>query len=468
MQPQNHADIAREGATTPFGRAFKQALSPIEEFIHQESASGIVLMICAVAAIIIANSPLYPLYDRILHLRLSVGVSDFSLDHTLHHWINDGLMVLFFFVIGLEVKREILIGELSDFRAALLPISAAIGGMVLPAAVYLFFNTSGDATRGWGIPMATDIAFAVGIIALLGSRVPKALVAMLLALAIVDDIGAVMVIATFYTETIHVVPLMIAGTCLVLMIVANLSGIRRPLPYVLFGIVLWIAMLESGVHATLAGVLAAFTIPARSVADPILFTERMDTLTEDFRQQVAEPIKSPGLNVLSNANKQAILQSMENSVHQMESPLQRMIHGLHGWVSFLIVPVFALANAGIPIDFSKLGTIMLHPVTIGVVAGLLLGKAIGIYGCSWLVLRFGLSRLPKGVTLPQIFGISLLAGIGFTMAIFIDTLAFEGHPELLLNAKIGIVFASLVAGASGYYWLLKTTSPKSDQEGAEH
>jgi NhaA family Na+:H+ antiporter len=459
MEQSPNQDISHPEAGSLFGKVFRQALSPIEEFIHEESSSGIVLMICALAAIIIANSPLYPMYDRILHTRLTIGGGDFVLSHSLQHWINDGLMVLFFFVIGLEVKREILIGELSDFKAALLPISAALGGMVMPAAFYLLFNNSGAAVKGWGIPMATDIAFAVGIIALLGSRVPKALVAMLLALAIVDDIGAVLVIAGFYTESINTLALTAAGVFLLLMVGANLSGVRRPLPYVILGIGLWVAMLESGVHATLAGVLAAFTIPARSQADPGLFTRRMDGLTEEFRQQIGEPAKSPGLNVLRNARKQAILQSMEDTVHQMESPLQRMIHSLHGWVSFGIVPVFALANAGIPIDFSKLGGIMVHPVTLGVMSGLLLGKAIGIYGSSWLVLKLGLSRLPKGVTLSQIFGISLLAGIGFTMAIFIDTLAFENQPELLLNAKIGIVFASLAAGISGYIWLLKTTRP---------
>jgi len=442
---------------TVLEKAFKQASSPIEEFIHQETSSGIILMVCAILAIIIANSPLFPLYDRILHIKFTIGSEGFSITHTLHHWINDGLMVVFFFVIGLEVKREILIGELSDFRAALLPISGALGGMILPATLYFMFNPSGDAANGWGIPMATDIAFAIGIIALLGSRVPKPLVAMLLALAIVDDIGAVVVIAVFYTETIHVGALALAGGCLLLLIGTNLAGIRRPLPYAIIGIILWLAMMKSGVHATLAGVLAAFTIPAQSLSDSSLFSIRMKELTTRFDEQLSENKESNRLSVLRNARKQATLQSMENCVHHMESPLQRMEHSLHIFVSFLILPVFALANAGIPIDFSRLDDILLHPVTGGVMAGLLVGKFIGIYFSCWLVIKLKLSRLPGGVTMSQIGGIALLAGVGFTMSIFIGSLAFEYQPEYLLNAKIGIVLASLIAGISGYFWLLKTT-----------
>lgn len=457
MKPSTPDGCSRKAAFPFFENTFKQAVTPIEEFLHQESSSGILLMICVAAALIIANSPLYSAYDALLHTKFTIGTPGFSITHSIHHWINDGLMALFFFVIGLEVKREILIGELSNLRQAMLPIGAAIGGMIVPAGLYLLFNQSGEGVSGWGIPMATDIAFAVGIIALLGARVPRPLVAMLLALAIVDDIGAVLVIALFYTDAIHSGSLFFAGLCLVLLIVINLAGIRRPLPYAVVGIVLWLAMMKSGVHATLAGVLAAFTVPARSSCNPEQFSRTIEDLAADFKAQIHDAPGSSQLNVLRNSQKQGILQSIENSVHYMESPLHRMEHGLHGWVSFLIIPVFALANAGIPIDFAKLDTILLHPVTIGIMVGLLLGKVVGVTLCSWLIVALRFSELPEGVTLSQIVGIGFLAGIGFTMSIFIASLAFAPYPDYLLNAKIGIVFASFIAGTAGYVWLRAAT-----------
>ena len=264
-------------------KTFEQALSPLEDFIHKETSSGILLIICAVLAIVVANSPLFPLYDQLLHTKIGIGTGTFAINLSLHHWINDGLMVLFFFVVGLEVKREILIGGLAEMRQAILPISAAVGGMVVPALLYLVFAGGGDAARGWGIPMATDIAFALGVIALLGNRVPKPLVAMLLALAIVDDLGAVLIIAIFYTDTIHLGSLMIAGLTFGILIVINLANIRTPLPYIFFGIIMWVAMLKSGVHATLAGVLTALTVPARSLCDAGTFADKMAELSDDFR-----------------------------------------------------------------------------------------------------------------------------------------------------------------------------------------
>ena len=442
----------------PLEQTFRKVLSPIEEFVHKETSSGILLMVCAIAAIIIANSPLFPLYDRILHTTVTIGGGRFSLSYTLHHWINDGLMVLFFFIVGLEVKREILIGELSNFRQALLPISAAIGGMLVPAAFYLFFNNSGEAALGWGIPMATDIAFALGVIALLGKKVPKAVIPFLLALAIVDDLGAVLVIAVFYTETIHMGALLAAAGFMALLVTLNFAGIRRPLPYVFFGILLWLAMLKSGVHATLAGVLTALVIPARSYCDSTLFADRMTLLTRDFMDQINERhSSSPEFNILRNSRKQQILNAYEDSIHKMESPLQRMENSLHVWVSFFIVPLFALANAGIPIEFAEIGTILKHPVTLGVIFGLVGGKLLGILGFSWFITAFGFSRLPEGMRFTHIAGVAMLAGIGFTMSIFIGSLGFENQPELLLNAKIGIVVASLFAGVSGYLWLFRAT-----------
>jgi len=459
MGRQYNTDCSKESRRL-FERTLDQAMSPLEDFVHKETSSGILLIICAVLAIGIANSPLFPLYDKILHVKITVGGGPFVLSLSLHHWINDGLMVLFFFVVGLEVKREMLIGELANFRQAVLPISAAIGGMVVPALCYLVFNSGGDGVDGWGIPMATDIAFALGVIAMLGKRVPKPLVALLLAIAIVDDLGAVLVIAVFYTDTIHLGALLVAVACLLILVGVNSAGGRRPLPYVVFGILMWLAMIKSGVHATLAGVLTALTVPASSFCDAGLFTDRMGELAGDFRQQIARETTGSRFNILRNVNKQTILQSMENIVHKMESPLQRMEHHLHVWVSFLIVPLFALANAGIPIDVSTLGTVLQHPVTLGVMAGLIFGKVVGIFLFSWVVVKAGWSKLPTRVKFSQVAGVGLLGGIGFTMSIFIGSIAFPSDPEYLINAKIGIVLASLLAGIAGYLWLLKTTEKR--------
>jgi NhaA family Na+:H+ antiporter len=461
MQNQYSTDCRRDGKRL-FARTVDKAMSPFEDFVHKETSSGILLIICAVLAIAIANSPLFPLYDKILHTKITVGGGPFVLSLSLHHWINDGLMVIFFFVVGLEVKREMLIGELANFKKAVLPISAAIGGMVVPALCYLLFNIGGDGVDGWGIPMATDIAFALGVIAMLGKRVPKALIALLLAIAIVDDLGAVLVIAVLYTETINLGALLMAVVCFLLLIGTNRAGVRRPLPYGVFGILMWLAMLKSGVHATLAGVLTALTVPASSFCDAGLFADRMGELAGDFRKQIASEGKESRFNILSNVNKQTILLSMESIVHKMESPLHRMEHHLHVWVSFLIVPLFALANAGIPIDFSVIGTVVQHPVTLGVMAGLIFGKVAGIFLFSWVVVKLGWSSLPGGVKISQVAGVGLLGGIGFTMSIFIGSLAFPANLEYLINAKIGIVLASLIAGILGYLWLLKTTDKPAD------
>jgi Na+:H+ antiporter, NhaA family len=432
-------------------RNFKQALTPFEEFVHAEASSGILLMVCTVAAMFIANSTLLPLYESILHTKITIGTDAYNISHTLHHWINDGLMALFFFTVGLEIKREILVGELADRRQAILPIAGAIGGMVVPALIYVALNFGTDAIDGWGVPMATDIAFALGVLAILGKRIPRALIGFLLALAIVDDLGAVLVIAAFYTDQINMLALAFAGVALLCLVLSNIAGIRRPLPYIVFGLLLWLGMLESGIHATLAGVITALTVPANSLCRSEPFARRMRQLNTKY-----EALGDSNLHIMQNAEKQKILQSMENFVHCMESPLQRMEHKLHIWVSFLIIPIFALANAGIPIEIATLGTTLAHPVTLGVIGGLIGGKVIGILFFSWLVLALGWSRLPKGVNMQQIAGVSLLAGIGFTMSIFIAGLAFSSD-QYLLNAKIGILTASLLAGIGGYIALLLST-----------
>ena len=438
-------------------KSFKQALTPFEEFVHAEASSGILLMICTVAAMIIANSSLLPLYESVLHAKITIGTDSYHISHSLHHWINDGLMALFFFTVGLEIKREILVGELADRRQAILPIAGAIGGMIVPALIYTVLNFGSDAIDGWGVPMATDIAFALGVLAILGKRIPRALVGFLLALAIVDDLGAVLVIAAFYTEQINLFALGFAGLALLALILSNIAGIRRPLPYIIFGLLLWLGMLESGIHATLAGVITALTVPANSLCSSVPFSRKMRQLNTKY-----QALGDDNLHIMQNAEKQKILQSMENFVHCMESPLQRMEHKLHIWVSFLIIPIFALANAGIPIDMATLGTTLSHPVTLGVIAGLIGGKLCGILFFAWLVLKLGWSRLPQGVNMQQIAGVSLLAGIGFTMSIFIAGLAFSNE-QYLLNAKIGILTASLLAGIGGYIALLLSTNKVEQQ-----
>ena len=431
-------------------KSFNKVLTPFEEFIHRQTTSGMLLMAFAVLALILANSALAESYLHLSHVSIGFNIGGWTLEKSLQHWVNDGLMALFFFVVGLELKREILVGELSDIRAAMLPVVAAIGGMVVPAAIYYAVNVDGGAVRGWGIPMATDIAFAIGALVLLASRVPKALITFLVALAIVDDLGAVIVIALFYTETIDWNMLAIAAGLLAILVTFNLGGIRRPLPYFLIGILLWLALLKSGVHATLAGVLTALTIPAKPKYDPDLFSQRVKDLIGRF-----DKTYKPGMSIMNNEEQRAIVQTLENGVKLVETPLQRLEHNMHLPVAFLVIPIFAFFNAGIPLEVGALGATLSHPVTLGVMLGLVLGKFIGIAGVSWVALKLGVGQLPAGTSMSQIAGVALLGGIGFTMSIFIAELGFVGQPENLLMAKTGILLASLVAGVSGYLWLWK-------------
>ena len=325
---------------------------------------------------------------------------------------------------------------------------AALGGMLVPALIYFALNSDGPAIRGWGIPMATDIAFAVGVLVLLGKRAPKALLPFLVALAIVDDLGAVLVIAIFYTETIVFGALALCALFLLLLITFNLAGIRSPLPYYLIGALLWLAMLKSGIHATLAGVITAFTIPARSRFDAKIFSTHVRELMDQFDESHKDDT-----HIMQNETQKSILANLEQGVRNVETPLQHIEHSLHVPVAFFIIPVFALANAGIPIDFAGMGSVLGHPATKGVVLGLLLGKVIGVSGFSFLAVKLGICRLPDSVSFAQILAVSLLAGIGFTMSIFIAELAFARHADLLLMAKTGILLASLIAGSAGYLFL---------------
>jgi len=432
----------------PWEKSFDRIVTPFEEFIHRQTTSGLLLMATAILALVMANSALSGMYLDVLHTPVGFSVGDWRLEKTLHHWVNDGLMALFFFVVGLELKREILVGELAAPRQAALPIVAAIGGMLVPVLVYFIFNPGGDAAQGWGIPMATDIAFAIGALVLLANRVPKALITFLVALAIVDDLGAVLVIALFYTDKIVWEALIAATVILAVLILCNRVGIRRTLPYFMLGGLLWFALLKSGVHATLAGVLTAFTIPATPKYDPVRFSEHVRELMTRF-----DASHRPGKSIMTNDALRSVVRTLGNGVRKVETPLQRLEHGLHMPVAFLVIPVFAFFNAGIPMELAGLEKTLTHPVTLGVMFGLVLGKFIGITGACWLALKFGLGQLPANTRFSQVAGVALLAGIGFTMAIFIAELGFAEQPEYLLMAKTGILLASCVAGVSGFIWL---------------
>lgn len=437
----------------PWEKSFNKILTPFDEFIRKQTTSGLLLMGMAVLALILANGPWATEYAHIIHAVIGITVGSWSINMSLHHWINDGLMALFFFVVGLELKREILVGELAKLRNAVLPIGAAIGGMVVPALIYFAINPDGDAVLGWGIPMATDIAFAIGALALLANRVPKALITFLVALAIVDDLGAVIVIAVFYTDTIALAPLAAAAGLFALLLIFNLSGIRKTLPYLIVSILLWYAMLQSGVHATLAGILGALSVPAMPKYQPARFSEHIKELMQRF-----DASHQPGTSIMTNDELRAVVQTLKNGVDSVEAPLQRLEHVWHMPVAYMVIPIFALANAGIPLAFDTLGATVTHPVMLGVTLGLVLGKFIGITGVSWLLLKLGVAVLPKDTRFAQIAGVSLLAGIGFTMSIFVAELGFAGQTENLLMAKTGVLAASLLAGILGFvslWWLGK-------------
>lgn len=433
----------------PWEKSFAKLLTPFEEFVHRQTTGGLLLMCTALLALVLANSGFSDAYLHFIHTPIGIQFGAWGLEMSLQHWVNDGLMALFFFVVGLELKREFLVGELARPRQAILPITAAIGGMVVPALIYFAINPSGDAAMGWGIPMATDIAFAIGALAVLASRVPKALITFLVALAIIDDLGAVIVIAVFYTETIATGPLMVAAALLGVMFAFNKGGIRNAIPYFIVAVLLWYALLLSGVHATLAGVLGALSVPAIPKYNPERFRDQVKDLMHRF-----EDSHQSGQNIMTNIKLRAVVQSLGDGVHRVQTPLQRLEHIWHMPVAYLVIPIFALVNAGIPLEFTSPSEALTHPVVLGVSLGLVLGKFVGITGASWLVLKLGMADLPTNTRFTQIAGVSLLAGIGFTMSIFVAQLGFSEREDLLLLAKTGILTASLLAGIAGYVWLL--------------
>ena len=394
------------------GIIMDKAFSRIQEFIRLETSGGVVLMIAAIFAMIIANTPLSATYDLILGTYIKVGIGNFEIAKPAILWINDGLMAIFFFLVGLEIKREVLAGELSSFDKAILPIMAAIGGMAVPGIIFAIVNWgTPENLNGWAIPTATDIAFALGILALIGSRAPIALKIFLLAIAIIDDLGAIVIIAIFYTSELSINALSISMIGFAAAIALNRLGIQRTAPYLLVGIIMWVFVLKSGVHATLAGVLIAFTIPLKAK-------------NED------------------------------------EALLYKMEHGLHPWVAFLILPVFAFANAGV--NFTGIGIDdLLQPLTLGIAVGLFLGKQIGVFLATWIGVKSGIARLPENVSWKHVYGVACLTGVGFTMSLFIGSLAFT-TADVMNAVRLGVVLGSVLSGIIGYL-LLKSAAHDSAQ-----
>ncbi len=423
---------------------------PIQKFIQQEKAGGIVLGISVIIALFLANSSFSEAYHHFFEHKLGFQFDGVSyLEYSLHHWINDGLMAVFFFVVGLELKREIVGGELSNPRKALLPIGAALGGMLVPAAIYLLFNPAGEVHSGWGIPMATDIAFALGVLFLLGNKIPLSLKIFLTALAIVDDLGAVLVIAFFYTSDISMLSLSIGLGFVLLMYIGNKIGIRSILFYAIIGIAgVWTAFLLSGVHATIAAVLAAFTIPADVKIKENTYINKVQEYLKRFKN-IDPNNHTPTLT----AEQLHILEDIKVHTNEAIPPLQRLEHAMHPLVTFIIIPVFALANAGVSVAIDLEQLFSTH-ITLGVFLGLLIGKVAGVVGFTLLLVKMKVAPFPEGMNFRNLLGLGFLASIGFTMSLFITSLAFT-EEVYMVQAKIGIFAASIIGGILGYIILNK-------------
>lgn len=402
------------------------------------------LLFATILALVVANSPLYEMYHHLMEMHIQLGVGDLTINETVHHWINDGLMAIFFLLVGLEIKRELKYGELSTVQSALLPAVAAVGGAMIPALIYWGFNAGTANMGGWAIPMATDIAFVIGVVALLGTRVPVWAKVFVTAIAVVDDLIAVLIIAFFYTESISMVALGIAAVCLLVLLLFNYRGVNKISPYMIIGFIMWWAVLKSGVHATIAGVMLGFVMPASRGWSLERLKEYAQEGFDLFKQ--AEDEDMP-------VTKEQALNHMEETVNHAESPLHRLEHKLHFSVYFLIMPIFAFANAGVVFDPEVMGHALVSTLTWGVAIGLFVGKQIGIFGFTWILTKLGLTDLADNKeTWKVVYGVALLAGIGFTMSLFIGNLSFTDF-EHLEFAKIGILLGSLVSGCLGYFVL---------------
>ena len=444
--PGDHSDAPEASPLTWIGsnrRLARRIGRPVVRFLRIEAASGVVMLVAAVVALVWANSPWRGSYHELLHthLRFELG-GVLVLDEPLEAWINDALMVIFFFVVGLEIKRELIVGELRRPAAAALPAVAALGGMVVPAVIYAAFNAGGEGAAGWGIPMATDIAFAVGVLSLMGRRVSNSLKIFLLTLAIVDDIGAIAVIAVFYTDDLSLGWLLVAVLTVVLLAVMRLTRIWYTPAYLLVGVVLWLAVFKSGVHATIAGVVLGILAPARPLVSESTFDDMV------VRWFDGDSLSPPEVRRASF------------EVRERVSVADRLANLLHPWTSFVIIPVFALANAGVELSSDSLEAALRSPITIGIVLGLVVGKLVGVGAFTWLAVRLGLCELPRGATWAKVLGIGGVAGIGFTVSLFITNLAFESQ-DITDQAKIGILVASTIAALIGAAILRSSQTPDS-------
>jgi NhaA family Na+:H+ antiporter len=413
---------------------------PIQKFIHTQGVSSAFLLVAAVAALVWANSPWSASYYHAWHIELTLS----GLRLPIHAWINDAMMTLFFFLVGMEIKQEIVRGELQDLRRAALPICGGLGGMIVPALMYAAINHGGAGAHGWGVPMATDIAFSLGVLTLV-KGVPPELKIFLLSLAIADDIGAIAVIAVFYSTTLHLEYLLIAGLILVVILLCRKLGIGRQILYAVLGFGFWLAILRSGIHATIAGVILGFLMPVNAGVSLDTFSELGKEMIGEFREAHATK---------DNRRATRVLGAMEYLLQQTEAPADRVTRALHDWIAFLVLPLFALSNAGVTFSLSTLGSMLRSPVAWGVLVGLFLGKPLGVFGVSWIAVKLNLARLPNSVSWSQIAGVGVLAGIGFTVSLFISALAFDDSLQLD-SAKTAILLASLLAGVTGYFLLVR-------------
>ena len=421
----------------------------LERFVQSETSSSVLLFGATVVALVWANSPWSASYFALWKLPVQIGRRPL-LSMDLHHWIDDGLMVLFFLVVGLEIKREIVKGELSSFRQAALPIMAALGGMIIPAILYFTLNRSGPGARGWGIPMATDIGFAMGVLALLGKRIPSSLRVFMLALAIVDDVGAILVIAFFYTPKISLSALAVAGGLLALLVVISVRRVPVSV-YAVVGFFFWAAVLSSGVHATIAGVILGLIAPIKPKFRPEELPESAEPLLRNFRAQISSQEKS---------SAEATLSALDQLLRGTDSIAERLERSVHPWVCYLVLPLFALASAGVNLSAEKLKLAISSPIALGILLGLVLGKAVGITAFSFLAVQSKIAGMTEGLTWSGITGVGILAGVGFTVALFISGLSF-GDEALVATAKVAVLGASLAAGSIGYLYLRFTLKDNS-------
>ncbi|MCB1671376.1 MAG: Na+/H+ antiporter NhaA [Gammaproteobacteria bacterium] len=444
----------RKDNTSPHSvlhRGVGKLVRPLQYIIRDQKTASLLLLACALIALVIANSPLSSIYEELIRTPVGVVFGDHRLTMSLRHWINDALMSLFFFVIGLEIKRELLVGELRKADRAIPVIAAAIGGMAVPALIFVLINQGQDTLHGWAIPMATDTAFAIGVLTLLGKRVPSGLTAFLLALAIIDDMGAVLVIALFYTSDLDLQYLVLAFLALLILLMANRAGVRHPAVFICGGSLVWAAMLGSGVHSTLAGVLVALTVPARPARSPRHFVRKSRRLINEFVRRIQNSNEENP--VLAEQDHHFLVERLQETAKQATTPLQLWERTMEHPVALLVLPVFALVNAGIPLQGLSLADVLSQPLALGIVLGLVAGKVAGILIATSLIVKLGWGRLPGGMQLKHTIGLGLLAGMGFTMSIFIAGLGFENSPQELVAAKTGIIAASLLAGLLGFMWL---------------